>query len=391
MKTIELDDYFIHIGSDTAFWSSFNAFVSDERFSRKVIVVDENTRQSCLPVLQQNADITDWSIIEIKSGEIYKTLETCQEVWTQMMDLQLDRKTLVVNLGGGVIGDMAGFCAATYKRGLYFVQIPTTLLSQVDASIGGKLGIDFKTIKNTIGLFKNPEAVFVCPDFLKTLPFEELRSGYSEVIKHALIGDELLWTDLQKIDLKTEFLDKPNAIASQGGVASPLGAEGSAGRISKTKTIDWESLIHRSLLVKQKVVSQDPFERGLRKILNFGHTIGHALESHALETPQPLLHGEAIAIGMICESWLAFAQKRLSEEDFKEIHQLLLRQIPNRRAPIDALPELIALMQQDKKNEAGIINFTMVPKPGEAVYNITAPIPLISESLHRYNALLQNQ
>jgi 3-dehydroquinate synthase len=357
MKTIELDDYFIHIGSDTAFWDSFKTFVSDERFARKVIVVDENTKRDCLPLLQQNAETTDWPTIEVKSGEKNKTLETCQEIWTQMMDLQLDRKTLVINLGGGVIGDMAGFCAATYKRGLYFVQIPTTLLSQVDASIGGKLGVDFKTIKNTIGLFKNPEAVFVCSDFLKTLPFEELRSGYSEVIKHALIGDELLWADLQKIDLKTT-------------------------------TVDWEALIHRSLLVKQNVVSQDPFERGLRKILNFGHTIGHALESHALETPQPLLHGEAIAIGMICESWLAFAQKRLSEEDFKEIYQLLLRQIPNRRAPIEALQELIALMQQDKKNEAGIINFTMVPRPGEAVYNITAPIPLISESLHRYNALL---
>jgi len=357
MKTIQLDDYLIHIGSDAQFWNGFNDFVSDDRFGRKVIVVDENTKRDCLPVLQKNAKVDDWSVITIKAGEQHKTLETCQEIWMQMMDLKLDRKTLVINLGGGVIGDMAGFCAATYKRGLYFVQLPTTLLSQVDASIGGKLGIDFKTIKNTIGLFKNPEAVFVCPDFLESLPFEELRSGYSEVIKHALIGDEELWKNLQALDIKS-------------------------------KETDWADLIHRSLLVKQAVVTEDPFERGLRKILNFGHTIGHALESHALESPTPLLHGEAIAIGMICESWLAYAQKRLSNEDFKEMYRLLLKQIPNRKAPIEALPELIALMQQDKKNEGGVINFTMVPKPGEALYNVTAPIPLISESLHRYNALL---
>lgn len=357
MKTIQLDDYFIHIGSDTNFWDSFNAFVLDERFSRKVIVVDENTRRDCLPLLLQFVDAEDWPVIEIKSGEKNKNIDTCQKVWTKMMELQLDRSTLVVNLGGGVIGDMAGFCAATFKRGLYFVQLPTTLLSQVDASIGGKLGIDFRTIKNTIGLFKNPEAVFVCPTFLKTLPFEELRSGYSEVIKHALIGDEILWKDLQQLDISSN-------------------------------AVDWSDLIYRSLLVKQAVVAQDPFERGLRKILNFGHTIGHALESYALETSSPLLHGEAIAIGMVCESWIAMAQKRISEEDYKAMYQLLLKQAPQRKIPLQALPELIDLMRQDKKNEGGAINFTMVPTPGEALFNITAPVPLIGESMHRYNALL---
>ncbi|MFK7806650.1 MAG: 3-dehydroquinate synthase [Saprospiraceae bacterium] len=357
MQTIQLDDYFIHIGSDTNFWEAFNAFVADEKYSRKVIVMDENTKRDCLPVLQKHVDPTGWPIIEIKSGEEHKTLETCQHIWSQMMELQLDRKTLVVNLGGGVIGDMSGFCAATYKRGLYFVQLPTTLLSQVDASIGGKLGIDFKTVKNTIGLFENPEAVFIAPEFLKTLPKAELKSGYSEVIKHALIGDALLWKDLQTLDINAE-------------------------------QINWSDIIHRSLLVKQSVVAQDPFERGLRKILNFGHTIGHALESHALDTPQPLLHGEAIAIGMICESWLAFALKKLSEADFMQIAKFLMPQTPQRKTPVEDLPQLLALMQQDKKNEGGVINFSIVPQPGEALFNITAPIPLISESLHRYNALL---
>jgi 3-dehydroquinate synthase len=366
MKTIQSDNYQIHIGADVDFWESFNAFVAVEKFGRKVIVVDENTKAYCLPLLVAKTEAASWPVISIKSGEQNKTLATCEQIWSQMMDLQLDRKSLVINLGGGVIGDMAGFCAATFKRGIYFVQMPTTLLSQVDASIGGKLGVDFKTVKNSIGVFKNPEAVFVCPNFLQTLPFAELRSGYSEIIKHALIGDEVLWTDLQQLDI--------NALNNKD-VPAP----------QKT---DWEELIYRSLLVKQTIVAQDPFEKGLRKILNFGHTIGHALESHALESPEPLLHGEAIAIGMICESWIAFAQKQLSEQDFKAFSSVLLRQIPSRKIPAEAIPELIALMQQDKKNENGLINFTFVTKAGKATLNQSAPIPLIAESLHRYNTLL---
>jgi 3-dehydroquinate synthase len=366
MKTIQSDNYQIHIGNDADFWECFNAFVSAEKFSRKLIVVDENTSVHCLPLLLAKTEAASWPVIAIKSGEQNKNLATCEQIWAQMMDLQLDRKSLVINLGGGVIGDMSGFCAATFKRGIYFLQMPTTLLSQVDASIGGKLGVDFKTIKNSIGVFKNPEAVFTCPDFLQTLPFAELRSGYSEIIKHALIGAEVLWADLQQLDINT------------------LNSK----EVPLPQTPDWDDLIYRSLMVKQTVVAQDPFETGLRKILNFGHTIGHALESHALESPEPLLHGEAIAIGMICESWIAFAQKQLLEQDFKAFYSLLLKQIPSKKISEEAIPELIALMQQDKKNENGLINFTFVPKAGKANFNQNAPIPLIAESLHRYNTLL---
>ena len=246
-------------------------FFANHTFSKVAVIVDNNTKKYCYPVVADA--LPDHVTIEISSGEEHKNLNTCQKIWGTLTDNAFDRKSLVVNLGGGVIGDMGGFCAATYKRGIEFINIPTTLLAQVDASIGGKLGIDFQNFKNHIGVFQNPLRVFLDAKFFETLPKEELRSGYAEIIKHCLIRDS------EKFDQITK---------------------------SGYENLDFFELTKHSVQVKNDVVLEDPTEKGLRKILNFGHTIGHAIESYYLEKPgKKLLHGEAIAVGMICEAYLS--------------------------------------------------------------------------------------
>lgn len=329
------------------------------RYSITVVLVDENTRQHCLPLLTElfQAD----HIIEIKSGEEEKTLQTCEYIWSRMTDLSLDRKALLINLGGGVIGDMGGFCASTYKRGIDFIQIPTTLLSQVDASVGGKLGIDFtdfnnNVFKNHIGIFNNPVAVIIDPTFLSTLDARELRSGFAEIIKHALISDLDKWNELKEISNLAKF--------------------------------NWLELSKHSVSIKEKITLEDPLEKGLRKILNFGHTIGHAIESHFLFIPQKrLLHGEAIAAGMICESWLSVSKGFISLDEHNEIEQYILAVYG--KTPISAheIDLIIPLTIQDKKNEKGMIQFSLLEKIGKANFNISITKEEISASLHYYASL----
>ncbi|MEM8969941.1 MAG: 3-dehydroquinate synthase family protein, partial [Bacteroidota bacterium] len=224
--------------------------LSKSSFSQVAVLVDENTRQHCLPLIQEVLP-PEYTLVEIKSGELNKNLDTCAHIWAQLTEQHFDRKALLINLGGGVIGDMGGFCAATYKRGISFVNIPATLLAQVDASVGGKLGIDFRGFKNHIGLFQEPQQVLIDAAFLRTLPEQELRSGFAEVIKHALIHDSVYWNKLRGASLAQQ---------------------------------PWTEHIRHSVQVKSWVVDQDFREGGLRKILNFGHTVGHAVESHFLES-----------------------------------------------------------------------------------------------------------
>ena len=260
---IQLQDYSIHIGDLS---KPLLDYFKANQISKIFVIVDENTKMHCLPLLSFEG-MPDYQLISIQAGEHHKNITTCNEIWEKLISADADRQSIVLNLGGGVIGDMGGFCAATFKRGIRFLQIPTTLLSQVDASVGGKLGIDFKEVKNAVGLFQNPEAVIIQPNFLQTLSYRELRSGFAEVIKHALIEDENQWKKLQNtVDLKA---------------------------------IDFQELIHHSVLIKKLIVEEDPFELGIRKKLNFGHTIGHAIESFYLNSDDPLLHGEAIAWGMV--------------------------------------------------------------------------------------------
>jgi 3-dehydroquinate synthase len=351
MQTLELADYNIHVGNDT--WNILNDQVKNSNYSKIVVIVDGNTNEHCLPLFDHNVDF-EYEIIKIEAGEIYKDIDTCQYIWHKMMSLQFSRSGLVINLGGGVIGDMGGFCASTFKRGVDFIQMPTTLLSQVDASIGGKLGIDFQQVKNSIGVFNNSKAVYANFDFLKTLPAREIRSGFAEIIKHGLIRSASQW----KAIIEIQDLEK----------------------------IDWSTYLVPSLSIKKEIVEIDPFEKGLRKVLNFGHTIGHAIESHFLETENPLLHGEAIAIGMICESYLS-QQVGLSKEELNEIQSFLIRIYGKVDLPTSAFSEMLGIMRQDKKNIGDQINFTLLESAGHGIVNQTATTNQIIEAMHYYNSI----
>ncbi len=249
-----------------------------------------------------------------------------------MMDASLDRHALCINLGGGVIGDLGGFCAATWKRGIQFLQVPTTLLSMTDAAIGGKLGVDFQGIKNSIGVFQQPCAVFVDPDFLNTLPHREKRSGMAEVLKHALIGDPILWKKL---------LENPDFE-----------------RYSKEY---WLELLRASIAVKARIVAEDPFEKGVRMLLNYGHTIGHAIESYYLDTAHPRTHGESIAAGMILETTL------INDPRLSEIRSGIQSFFPTMEIPGQVTNALWQIMLQDKKN---IGKAVLISVPGKEPYQI---------------------
>ena len=331
------------------------SWLRDRDYAGWVIIADERTAHHCLPLLEPYLSGQKTVTIVVPAGERHKHLDTCRFIWEEMFRGGVGRRWCCLNLGGGVIGDMGGFTAATFKRGMDFIQIPTTLLSQVDASVGGKLGIDFYEVKNSIGVFANPQAVWVDSRFLNTLPPREVRSGYAEVLKHALIADRTEWERLRSL----------------GDLAS----------------VAWDGIIGHSVAIKRDVVLEDPFEKGARKALNFGHTVGHAVESMRLRTDDPLLHGEAIAVGMICESWLSHQAGLLPAGELEEVAETLKKIYGTTQVPESTFPTLLALMRQDKKNEAEEINFTFLRSVGEAVVNETATPEVILESLRYYNRL----
>lgn len=326
MKEIKAIDYSIWIGEKSL--SKLDIYT----YSKIAILVDENTKRDCLFKLPQ---IENALIIEIKSGEEYKNLSTCNFIWEQLTINNFDRNALLINLGGGVIGDIGGFCAATYKRGLEFIHIPTTLLAMVDASVGGKVGIDFKGFKNQIGIFNNPNAVLIYPKFLETLEESELKSGFAEVVKHALISDNSLWLKLKN----TLFTD-----------------------------LDWEDIIDTSVQIKNNIVLADPFEKGERKKLNFGHTFGHSIESYYLEKGTPISHGEAVFMGMILETEIS----DLSETEKNEIKNYILSNFSLPYTPKKT--NLHKFLINDKKNQNGKINFTLLSGIGNCSFdNLFSP------------------
>lgn len=347
-----LPEYSVFLGP---LQETFPLWWQQGRYSSLCIIADDHTRQYCLPYfLQQTGLSPDTCIVAIAPGEVNKTLATCSGIWQSMLNARLDRHALVVNLGGGVIGDMGGFCAATYKRGIDFVQVPTTLLAMTDAAVGGKLGIDFQGIKNTIGVFRNPVAVFADPAFLRTLPANERRSGFAEMIKHALIGDPALWQEMQQMP---------------------------GGYLQNADAGYWFGLLKASLAVKVRIVTEDPQEKDLRALLNFGHTIGHALESYFLNTPVPLTHGEAVAIGMICETPVDIPGLQQAVAD------MVLRHFGHRPVPEQDFPAIWELMLQDKKNAAGQVRMAV---PGNEPFSLRWLEPTPQEVWQRlagYNAL----
>jgi 3-dehydroquinate synthase len=331
-------------------------FIRQGQYSNFYILTDENTAEHCLPLVKEKlGDLTNYDLIEINAGEESKDIDFCIGVWKLLIDFGADRKSLLVNLGGGVISDLGGFAASTFKRGIDFVHVPTTLLSQVDASVGGKTGIDIDSIKNIIGTFTQPKAVFIHDEFLNTLPERQILSGLAEMLKHGLICDAAYWDQLKSSDLQ-----KPSA-----------------------------SLIHRSIEIKNKVVIEDPKETGIRKSLNFGHTVGHAVETYSLlkDDGNSLSHGEAIAIGMICEAWLSHKKSGLSSGELNEITDVITGLYPKYFIDEDANDQLYSLMLKDKKNQNGKINCTLLTKIGQySIDNICTEAEL-SESLHYYVTL----
>jgi 3-dehydroquinate synthase len=343
---------YIHISKNIA--ATITSFLQNNTCTKVVVLVDENTIQHCYPIIK-NALPANHGLIEVKSGEEAKNLQTCTHIWSEMTEMGLDRKALLLNLGGGVIGDMGGFCAATYKRGIRFAQIPTTLLSMVDASVGGKLGVDFMGYKNHIGVFQEPLGVLIDPIFLNTLPQRELRSGFAEVLKHSLIADVNHWNEIKTKNL-ADF--------------------------------DWASIIKHSVGIKSYVTTTDPTEKGLRKILNFGHTLGHAVESFYLELPSKrLLHGEAIAVGMIVEAWLSKQLGFIAETELNEITATFLRVYGKVTIHETDLDAIITHTLQDKKNENNVVQFALLENIGKANYEIPVNAAQMKDSLQYYRAL----
>ncbi len=329
---------------------SLHPFLRINSFSKVAVLVDENTKQHCYPLIEHF--LPEHTLIQIDSGETNKNLDTCSIIWQTLTNEKFDRKSLLINLGGGVIGDMGGFCASTYKRGIAFVQIPTTLLSQVDASVGGKLGIDFHDFKNQIGVFSNPQSVFIDVQFLNTLDQRQFKSGLAEVIKHALIRDKIHYEYLQ-VHLNNLNID---------------------------------AVVERSVEIKKNVVLEDFEENGPRKILNFGHTVGHAIESFLLKGPNAILHGEAVAAGMICESHISFQLGLISENELSEIRSLLMEFFGKVSISENHFSDLLNLMLQDKKNQNAKISFSLLNGIGNACFDQFVEESILINALQYYVA-----
>jgi len=354
MESIVTDSYAVHFNEEA--FNSLRNHVSSRSYSKIFVLVDENTEKHCLPIfnLEVNGEF-DFKLLRITSGEIHKNIETCMQVWNDLSDSDADRKSLLINLGGGVLTDLGGFVASTFKRGIDFINIPTTLLAMVDASVGGKTGVDLGALKNQIGVINQPEMVLVVPEFLKTLEDRQLHSGFAEMLKHGLIRSDLYWEELKKV---TDF-------------------EG------------LDQLIHDSVVIKNEVVLKDPTEQHLRKILNYGHTLGHAIESHFLESgdKETLLHGEAIAIGMILEAFLSMKLTELSQTALNDISKTFLSRYKKTAFSNEDIETIISLLKFDKKNSHGNINFVLLKSIGETSIDIKIQPDLFNEAFSYYKLL----
>ena len=343
---------------NTSGYQKLNALIQANTYTKIFIIVDSNTQEHCLPSLLSMLEaMVAIEIIEIEPGETHKTIETCSGVWDALAVLDADRKGLIINLGGGVVTDLGGFVASTFKRGMDFINIPTSLLSIVDASVGGKTGVDLGTLKNLIGIINNPQLVVIDTGFLATLPKNEMRSGLAEMYKHGLIANQEYWEQLS--DLTTMTTD------------------------------DLNQLIYDSIIIKNNVVLEDPTEQNIRKTLNYGHTLGHAIESYCLSNSQKqtLLHGEAIAIGMILESFLSNRQTGLPQEQLENISAVfsnMYDHIPFTQEDID---QVIELLKYDKKNMNGKVNFVLLKEIGIGIIDQEIPNDLIYEAFDYYSNL----
>jgi 3-dehydroquinate synthase len=349
--------YSIFIGDDV--YETIRSFLYQYEFSehKVFVLVDNNSRKYCLPRLMSNIQLFQKvHILEIRDGEENKTIDTCQQLWQDLAENNADRNSMLINLGGGVISDLGGFVASTFKRGIRYLNIPTTLLSMVDASIGGKVGVDMKGLKNQVGLFSNPQVVFIIPEFLETLPQRQLFSGFSEVIKHSVIYEKHYWDELSALKI--------------------------------SEITNWKEIIDWSAEIKNYFIMEDPLDTGFRKVLNFGHTIGHAVETFSLQNDDhPLLHGEAVAIGLICELYISGKQAKLPKNEMDEIISFIMSAFRHYSFRSGNFDLILDFMKHDKKNSGDKFNFTLLTSIGNSLINQEVDIKLINESLRFYQSL----
>lgn len=332
-----------------------NRFVAEQHPSKIFLLADKHTNECCTPiVLSVLATDIPLEIIEIEAGEPHKHIDTCTQVWYALSELGADRKSLLINIGGGVVTDLGGFVASTYMRGIPFINVPTSLLAMVDASVGGKTGVDLGALKNLVGVINNPKGVLIYPDFLATLPTEELRSGMAEMFKHGLISDEGYWHKMCNLSELTE---------------AHLG-----------------SLIYESVVIKNEVVTQDPTEKGLRKTLNYGHTLGHAIESYCLQNPnrERLLHGEAIAIGMVLATYLSVKELGFSMDKCDQVKAVLGEYFKKQDFTYEEITDICQLMRFDKKNVGGNVHFVLLEAIGKPKIDCIVPYEEIYKAFEYY-------
>lgn len=351
MQSIYSNGYTIEFNEQS--YKKLNQLILSNHYSSIFILTDSHCNDNCSPLLLPLLEVSiRIEIIEIEPGESLKTIATCVELWTILTEMGADRKSLIINLGGGVISDIGGFVASTYKRGIDFIHIPTTLLGMVDAAIGGKNGVDLGLLKNQVGVISNPKMVLIDTRYLETLPRREMRAGLAEMLKHGLIHDKNYWE---------QFLD-----------------------LSQLDSTELDHLIYRSIEIKNTIVLQDPTENGIRKALNFGHTLGHAIESHFLTTSSPLLHGEAIAIGMILEAYLSFEKGLLNTTEYHQIKYVISDLFEPVPLAENDIAQLLEYMIHDKKNEYGKIQFALLDGIGKTRLNQEVDNEIINKAFLDY-------
>ena len=355
MQSIAANGYPI-LFSDNGY-EFLNTFIIENNYSNIFILVDNHSNEYCmqrfLPMLATDKVI---EIIEIEAGESEKNINSCVVIWTLLTEMGGDRKSLMINVGGGVITDIGGFVASTFKRGIDFIHVPTTLLAMVDASVGGKNGVDLGNLKNQVGVINVPKMVVIDTEYLTTLPQNEMRSGLAEMLKHGLIFDGDYWA---------QFRD-----------------------LSVADFADFDTLIYRSIEIKNEIVMQDPTENGIRKALNFGHTLGHAIESYFLENKEKktLLHGEAIAAGMIMESYISWQKKLLRADEYLEIKNSINAIFDSIDFKENDMQPILDLLIHDKKNEYGKIQFVLLNGIGNVKINQEIENELIIKSFGDYKS-----
>ena len=345
-------DPFIVIGRDSL--KNLNSILSHYQHERIIIVCDVNTKQACLPVLLEEVpQLNAVPVFEMHIGEAHKSLNEVERLWSFLLDEGAGRKSLIINLGGGIVCDLGGFAASIYMRGIDFIQIPTSLLAMVDASVGGKTGVNFGGLKNMLGTFSQPRAVFVFPNFIQTLPTDERVSGFAEMVKHALLSGEDSWEEISNFDIQ--------------------------------QTKNWSEIIEKSIRFKYQITQADFQEQGIREQLNFGHTMAHAFEALAFKRNEDLMHGFAVASGILAELILADQLHILTDSNIiTKYVELLKKDFTLFHFNENELDSLLQFMLSDKKNKQGNVTFSLIRNPGQIALNTQADYQSIEKALRTY-------